>query len=137
MLALEALSDESKVFDNCPTEARFKAYNLGKGKGLSVLQIVEAMRRATGFDYQYEIIGRRYESSHMTAMCQLIESICRRGDVPDLTADPSLAEKELGFKAPQDLETMCRDLWNWQTKNPYGYDEPPPSENGIAASTKQ
>jgi hypothetical protein len=41
----------------------------------------------------------------------------RRGDVPDLTAGPALAEAELGFKAPADLETMCRDLWNWQTKN--------------------
>ena len=48
--------------------------------------------------------------------------IDRRGDVPDLTADPALAEKQLGFKAEQDLETMCRDLWNWQTKNPNGYD---------------
>lgn len=47
----------------------------------------------------------------------------RRGDVPDLTADPTLAEKELGFKAPADLETMCRDLWNWQSKNPLGYGE--------------
>ena len=46
----------------------------------------------------------------------------RRGDVPDLTADPALAEKELGFHAGQDLETMCKDLWNWQTKNPNGYD---------------
>lgn len=46
----------------------------------------------------------------------------RRGDVPDLTADPALAEKELGFTAPADLDTMCRDLWNWQTKNPNGYD---------------
>lgn len=45
----------------------------------------------------------------------------RLGDVPDLTADPTLAEKELGFHAIQDLETMCRDLWNWQTKNPEGY----------------
>ncbi|KAI0640295.1 UDP-glucose 4-epimerase [Trametes polyzona] len=104
LLALDALSPESKVFDNCPTEARYKAYNLGKGKGMSVLQIVEAMRKATGFDFKYEIVGRR------------------RGDVPDLTADPSLAEKELGFKAKEDLETMCRDLWNWQTKNPKGYD---------------
>ena len=43
--------------------------------------------------------------------------------MPDLTADPSLAEKELGFHATQDLETMCRDLWNWQTKNPQGYAE--------------
>lgn len=45
----------------------------------------------------------------------------RRGDVPDLTADPTLAEKELGFRAKKDLTTMCRDLWNWQTKNPGGY----------------
>lgn len=53
----------------------------------------------------------------------LTPRIFSRGDVPDLTADPALAEKELGFKAPQDLETMCRDLWNWQTKNPEGYGE--------------
>ncbi|TFY78463.1 hypothetical protein EWM64_g5549 [Hericium alpestre] len=98
LLALDALAPESKLFDNCPTEARYKAYNLGRGQGSSVLQIVEAMRKATGFDYKTEIVGRR------------------RGDVPDLTADPTLAEKELGFKAKQDLETACRDLWNWQTK---------------------
>ena len=59
LLALNALSEDSKVFDSCPTPARFKAYNLGKGTGMSVLQIVEAMRKATGFDYKYEIIGRR------------------------------------------------------------------------------
>lgn len=103
LLALDALSSESTIFDNCPTEARYKAYNLGKGRGMSVLQIVEAMRKATGFSYKYEIIGRR------------------RGDVPDLTADPTLAERELGFNASQPLEVMCRDLWNWQTKNPNGY----------------
>ncbi|KAG5635912.1 hypothetical protein H0H81_009674 [Sphagnurus paluster] len=101
LLALEALAPESTIFGDA--KIQFKAYNLGKGKGMSVLDIVEAMRKATGFDYKTEVIGRR------------------RGDVPDLTADPTLAEKELGFKAPQDLETMCRDLWNWQTKNPQGY----------------
>ncbi|CCL98898.1 uncharacterized protein FIBRA_00905 [Fibroporia radiculosa] len=104
LLALDALAPQSKVFDNCPGEGRYKAYNLGKGKGMSVLQIVDAMRKATAYDYKYEIIGRR------------------KGDVPDLTADPALAERELGFKAQQTLETMCRDLWNWQTKNPNGYD---------------
>jgi aldose 1-epimerase len=57
LLALDALAPDSKTFDG--SVARFKAYNLGKGKGLSVLQIVEAMRKATGFDYKYEIIGRR------------------------------------------------------------------------------
>ena len=46
--------------------------------------------------------------------------MCRVGDVPDLTADPALAEKELGFKAPRNLEEMCRDQWNWQSKNPAG-----------------
>lgn len=102
LLALEALAPESTIFASF-SDAYFKAYNLGKGKGMSVLQIVEAMRKATGFDFKYEIIGRR------------------RGDVPDLTADPTHAERELGFKASQDLDTMCRDLWNWQTKNPLGY----------------
>jgi len=103
LLALDALAPESRVFDNCPGVARYKGYNLGKGRGQSVMEIVGAMRKATGFDFKTEVIGRRL------------------GDVPDLTADPALAEKELGFKAPQDLETMCRDLWNWQTKNPEGY----------------
>jgi len=103
VLALDALAPGSTTFDNCPTSARFKAYNLGRGQGFSVLQILEAMRAATGFDYRYNIIGRR------------------RGDVPDLTADPTLAERELGFRAKKDLITMCRDLWNWQTMNPSGY----------------
>ena len=44
----------------------------------------------------------------------------RKGDVPYLIAEPSLAQKELGFNAPQDLDTMCRDLWNWQLRNPQG-----------------
>jgi UDP-glucose 4-epimerase len=58
LLALEALAPESTIFANSH-DANFKAYNLGKGRGMSVLQIVEAMRKATGFDYKYEIIGRR------------------------------------------------------------------------------
>ncbi|KAJ6463746.1 THO complex subunit 1 transcription elongation factor-domain-containing protein [Mycena vulgaris] len=102
LLALEALTPESKIFASTP-DARYKAYNLGQGKGISVLEIVDAMRKATGFDFKYKIVGRR------------------RGDVPDLTADPALAEKELGFKANEDLAIMCRDLWNFQSKNPYGY----------------
>lgn len=44
----------------------------------------------------------------------------RDGDVPDLTADPKLAQKELGWKAEKDLQTMCKDLWNWQSQNPKG-----------------
>lgn len=57
--ALDALGEGSTVFDNCPDAARYKAYNLGKGRGMSVLQIVEAMRKASGFAYKTEVIGRR------------------------------------------------------------------------------
>ncbi|TYJ55658.1 UDP-glucose 4-epimerase GalE [Cryptococcus floricola] len=109
ILALEALlvpsSDPSSIFGkvDTSTEGFFRAFNLGKGKGMSVLNMIEAMRKATGFDYKYEIVGRR------------------TGDVPDLTADPALAEKELGFVANENLETMCRDLWNFQTRHPNGY----------------
>lgn len=60
LLALDALAPESTIFQNNPDDARYKAYNLGKGKPFSVLQILEAMRKATGFDYKYEVIGRRY-----------------------------------------------------------------------------
>jgi UDP-glucose 4-epimerase len=59
LLALDALAPGSTTFDNCPTPARYKAYNLGRGRGFSVLQILEAMRAETGFDYSYNIIGRR------------------------------------------------------------------------------
>lgn len=136
LLALTALADDSKVFDSCPTPARYKAYNLGKGKGMSVLQIVEAMRKATGFDYKYEIIGRRYVRILFDPNSGIpTHRPYSRGDVPDLTADPALAEKELGFHASQDLETMCRDLWNWQTKNPNGYDTELPQP--VQPSTTQ
>ncbi|KAG0150343.1 hypothetical protein CROQUDRAFT_668642 [Cronartium quercuum f. sp. fusiforme G11] len=106
--ALDGLSQPSTWLTPCPgfesgfgtSGGKYKAYNLGKGRGQSVFEMIEAMRKASGFNYVYEIVGRR------------------AGDVPDLTADPSLAKKELGFDAPRDLETMCRDLWNWQSKNP-------------------
>ena len=89
-------------------ERSFRAYNLGKGRGQSVLDMVAAMRKASGCEYETVIVGRR------------------KGDVPDLTADPALVERELGFKAPRELDEMCRDLWNWQSLNPQGYETPAP-----------
>ena len=53
-----------------------------------------------------------------------------------MTADPSLAEKELGFNAPQDLETMCRDLWNWQIKHPHGYEDVVPVKSLDSSEVK-
>lgn len=84
----------------CP---QFKAYNLGRGQAYSVLQIIDAMAKATGYKYEYEIVGRR------------------DGDVPDLTANPELAQKELGFVAKRGLEEACEDLVRWQNGNPTGY----------------
>ncbi len=70
LLALDALAPESKVFEDCPSDARYKEYNLGRGKGMSVLQIGEAMRAETKFDFKYEIVGRR---------CVFFFSLFRRG----------------------------------------------------------
>jgi UDP-glucose 4-epimerase len=61
LLALDALSDEavSKTFGEGTKEGKFKAYNLGKGRGMSVLDIVKAMENATGKTFKTEVIGRR------------------------------------------------------------------------------
>ena len=129
-LALDALDESTelsnRVFKSAleAGDGRYKAYNLGRGRGQSVYDIVEAMRKATGYDFKTEVTSRRCVS-FFSSKSEYLKTGClhpsRPGDVPDLTADPTLAEQELGFKARKDLETMCRDLWNWQTKNPHGY----------------
>lgn len=84
-----------------------KAYNLGAGTGCSVLDMVHAFSKAVGRDLPYVISARR------------------AGDVPNLTADSSLANKELNWKAERSLEQMCEDLWRWQRKNPRGFNSEP------------
>jgi len=79
------------------------AYNLGTGKGSSVMEMIAAFAEATGIKIPYRITGRR------------------PGDAPVSYADPSKAEKELGWKAKRDIIDMCRDLWTWQSQNPDGY----------------
>lgn len=79
-------------------------YNLGTGKGYSVLDVVHAFEEANGLKIKYEMQGRR------------------AGDVPQCYADPTKAEEKLGWKAERGLQEMCRDSWNWQKNNPNGYD---------------
>lgn len=79
-------------------------YNLGTGKGYSVLDMVHAFEKACGKKLPYEIKPRR------------------AGDVPACYATSEKAERELGWKAQYDLEDMCRDQWNWQKNNPNGYE---------------
>ena len=80
-------------------------YNLGTGIGYSVLDIVKGFEKAVGRPIPYVIKPRR------------------PGDIATCYADPSLAEKELGWKAVRDLNKMCEDSWRWQKNNPQGYVE--------------
>ncbi|KAI1306112.1 hypothetical protein EDD11_004856 [Mortierella claussenii] len=84
-----------------------KAYNLGTGTGYSVLDMLGAFNKAVGRELPYVIIERR------------------PGDVPNLTADPRLANQELNWKAEKTLDEMCADLWRWQRNNPHGYHSSP------------
>ncbi len=77
--------------------------NLGTGTGYSVLDIVHTFEKANGLVLPYTIAPRR------------------PGDIAVCYADPSKAERLLGWHARRSLEDMCRDSWNWQKKNPNGY----------------
>lgn len=78
-------------------------YNLGTGRGYSVLEVVHAFEKACGHKLPYVIDGRR------------------DGDIAECYADASKAKRELCWTADRDLDEMCSSLWNWQTKNPHGY----------------
>lgn len=80
-----------------------RAYNLGAGRGCSVLEIIEAFERVTGRKVNYKIAPRR------------------AGDLAECFANPELALKELNWKVEKSLDDMIADAWNWQIKNPQGY----------------
>ena len=80
-------------------------YNLGTGVGYSVLDVIHAYEKACGHKLPYSIKPRR------------------AGDIAACYADPSKAEKELGWKAQYGIDEMCASSWNWQSKNPKGYGE--------------
>lgn len=74
-------------------------YNLGTGKGYSVLEIVEAFEKANNLKVKYEIAPRR------------------PGDIAECYADPTKAKEELNWTAEKTLEDMCKDAWNYIKKN--------------------
>lgn len=80
-------------------------YNLGTGKGSSVMEVLHAFERAYGKEIPYKVVGRR------------------EGDVTASYTKVDKAFKEIGFKAKYDLDQMAIDQWNWQKKNPNGYEE--------------
>lgn len=84
-------------------QAGVNIYNLGTGRGVSVLEVIEAFSVACRQNIPYEIKPRR------------------DGDIAACYADSSKAEKELGWKAEFDIKKACEDTWRWQSQNPNGY----------------
>jgi UDP-glucose 4-epimerase len=80
-----------------------QTWNLGTGRGVSVLDMVRAFEAASGRKVPYRIVARR------------------PGDVAQCWADPERAARELGWRAEYDLPRMCTDAWRWQQGNPEGY----------------
>ncbi|MDF2524657.1 MAG: UDP-galactose 4-epimerase [Clostridiales bacterium] len=79
-------------------------YNLGTGRGYSVLEMVNAYANSSGRTIPYQIIDRR------------------PGDIAECYADPEKARAELGWHAIKDIDEMCTDSWRWQLNNPNGYE---------------
>ncbi len=82
-----------------------EVFNLGTGTGYSVLDMVKAFNEANGMDLPYQIVARR------------------PGDIATCYADPAKSAQVLGWKAEKSLTDMCRDSWNWQSRNPQGFGE--------------
>ncbi|MCC8044917.1 MAG: UDP-glucose 4-epimerase GalE [Clostridiales bacterium] len=91
-----------KKFDDEPA---VRIYNLGTGKGYSVLQVLHAFEKACGKTLPYEIKPRR------------------AGDIATCYADPTKAKEELGWEAQYGIDEMCADSWRWQSMNPNGYND--------------
>lgn len=91
--ALEKVSEKKDVY----------IYNLGSGEGTSVLQLVNTFESVNKVPIPYKIVPRR------------------SGDVATCYANADKAYKELNWRTTKSIEDMCRDTWNWQSKNPNGY----------------
>lgn len=92
-----------KALEKLASNPGLVVYNLGTGKGSSVLDMVKAFEKASGKEVPYKIAPRR------------------PGDIAACYADPSKAENELGWTAKRGIEEMCEDTWRWQSHNPNGY----------------
>ena len=93
-----------KALEKLEAKPGIVTYNLGTGKGFSVLEMVKAFSKASGREISYKVTGRR------------------PGDIAQCYADPSKAASELGWSAERTIEQMCADSWRWQITNPNGYE---------------
>lgn len=101
---LDLAAGHVKAINKIKENPGIKIYNLGTGRGYSVLDVLHAFEKACGHEIPYEIKPRR------------------EGDIACYYSDSTLAEKELGWKAQYNLDDMCRDFLCWQQQNPNGYE---------------
>ena len=94
-----------KALDKLDEAAQVYTYNLGSGQGTSVLELVNTFVQVTGVEVPYQMAPRR------------------AGDLASFYANADKALAELHWKTEKTIEDMCRDTWNWQSKNPNGYQE--------------
>ncbi|HEY9575235.1 MAG TPA: UDP-glucose 4-epimerase GalE [Lachnospiraceae bacterium] len=92
-----------KAIEKIEKSEGVQIYNLGTGKGYSVLEVLHAFEKACNKILPYEIKPRR------------------AGDIPTCYADSTKAKEELGWEALRGIEEMCEDAWRWQSQNPDGY----------------
>ena len=85
------------------TDEAVNTWNLGSGRGTSVLEMLRAFEKAIGRELPYEIVERR------------------AGDIATSYADPSKANAELGWSTQKTVDDMCADTWRWQSQNPQGF----------------
>ena len=100
---MDLASGHLKALEYSLAHTGIETFNLGTGEGYSVYQMVEAFERANHLTLPHRDAPRR------------------AGDSPISYADASKANKLLGWKAVHTLDDMCRDAWNWQSRNPNGY----------------
>lgn len=93
-----------KSLDKLNENPGLVTYNLGTGKGYSVLDLVKAFEKASGKKIPYRFVKRR------------------EGDIATCYANPKKAKEELGWIAEKNIDEMCEDSWRWQIKNPNGYE---------------
>ena len=100
---LDLANGHVKALEKLSENPGLVTYNLGTGRGYSVLDLVKAFSKASGREIPYKMANRR------------------PGDIAACYANPEKAETELGWKAKYGIDEMCEDSWRWQSQNPTGY----------------
>jgi UDP-glucose 4-epimerase len=101
---LDLADGHVKALDYLEKKMGIDVFNLGTGKGISVLELVNTFERVNEVTIKYQFVDRR------------------PGDIALCFSNPEKAEQVLGWKTQHNLEDMCKDSWNWQKKNPNGYE---------------